>query len=73
VQLRKLERAPVANAALSLNIATLLPTTMLPPPTGAMQLIFLKDSHIHSKYLVDTEVALSLFPSGQFYLPQDLN
>jgi hypothetical protein len=30
--------------------------------TGAAQLIFLKDSKTHSKYLVDTGAALSLLP-----------
>jgi hypothetical protein len=62
VQLRKLERAPAAIVALSLTIATSLMTTLSLPPTGAVQLIFLKDSHTHSKYLVDTGAALSLFP-----------
>jgi hypothetical protein len=43
-------------------IATSLPTTPSPSPTGAVQLIFLKDSHTHIKYFVDTGAALSLFP-----------
>ncbi len=52
----------MANAALSLTIATSLPTTLSPTPTRAVQLIFLKDSHTQRKYLVDTGAALSLFP-----------
>jgi hypothetical protein len=40
----------------------LVDTTPSPTPTEAVQLILLKDSHTHSKYLVDTGTYLSLFP-----------
>jgi hypothetical protein len=61
VRLGKLSRAPAAIAAAPPPTAQ--PAAAAPPPpTGAAQLIFLKDSKSHSKYLVDTGAALSLLP-----------
>jgi hypothetical protein len=63
VRLGKLSRAPAAIAAAPPPTAQPAATAPPPPPpTGAAQLIFLKDSKSHSKYLVDTGAALSLLP-----------